>query len=58
MAKRKKYFKTRKEAQRYLAKTYKRTTVFDPAPADMKVYPLGARFFLGTGVEFDFARFS
>ncbi len=57
MTKRKKFFKTKKEATAY-RKTFQPRTVFDPKPEEMKVFPYGKKFFLGTGVEFDCVRFS
>lgn len=54
---RRKYFKTRDEAKRYL-KSYKPTSVMDPRSEEMQVFKYGKRYFLGTGVEFDFVRFS
>lgn len=57
MAKRKKFFTTKKEATAY-KKTYVRKTVMEPEREQLEVFKFGKRFFLGTGVEFDFVRFS
>ena len=57
MARRKKYFKTKAKAVAF-RKTWKRTLVTEPEASEMKVFRYGARFFLGTSVEFDFVRFT
>ncbi len=60
---RKKFFTTLTEAKKYLRDEYTTRTVLDPRKEDVKTFkvkhPVGGRkYFVGTGVEFDFVRFT
>ena len=58
MAKRKKYFKTRKEAKDYLKKAYEQKTILDPKRDELGIFPLKGKFFLGSSFEYEIARYS
>lgn len=55
---RKKYFKTLREARHYIKKVYETKWVTDPRREDLQVFKHRKQYFVGTAFEFDCMRWS